>query len=172
MFSKKLSAKDAVILGILAIIIGVVLIYTLYDKEDRDVIRVNIDNHESKTISFEDLALVPGEETGYTFMFDQVDLAEYDVVLQFKKTEKTVPCDFIYVRISVDGEVKYDKSLGEFLDKDPVFFHINPIKNKDNEVNVTYYIPLDVGNEAQDVDVYFDLVVTATSQSTIEGVIK
>ena len=172
MFSRKLSAKDAVLLGILALIIGVVLIYTLYDKEDRDVIRVNIDNHESKTISFEDLALVPGEETGYTFMFDQVDLAEYDVVLQFKKTEKTVPCDFIYVRISVDGEVKYDKSLGEFLDKDPVFFHINPIKNKDNEVNVTYYIPLDVGNEAQDVDVYFDLVVTATSQSTIEGVIK
>ena len=91
MFSKKLSAKDAVLLGILAIIIGVVLIYTLYNEDDRDVIRINVDNQESKTISFENLAMAPGEETGYTFMFDQVDLAEYDVVLQFKKTEKTVP---------------------------------------------------------------------------------
>ena len=172
MFSKKLSAKDAVLLGVLAIIIGVVLIYTLYNEDDRDVIRINVDNQESKTISFENLAMAPGEETGYTFMFDQVDLAEYDVVLQFKKTEKTVPCDFIYVRISVDGEVMHDKSLGEFLDKDPVFFHINPIKNKSREVNVTYYIPLDVGNEAQDVEVYFDLIVTATSQASIEEVIK
>ena len=168
MFSKKLTVRDAVLIGILAIIIGIILIYTLYQKDDRDVIRINVDHEESKTISFENLAMVPGEETGYTFTFDQVDIADYDVVLQFKKTEKTVPCDFIYVRISIDGEILHDKSLGELLDKDPIFFHVTPIKDRSREVNVVYYIPLDVGNEAQDVEVYFDLVVTATSQSSVE----
>lgn len=172
MFSKKLTPRDAVLIGILALVVGVILMYTLYHGKERDIIHINIDSRESKTVSFQNASMVPGEETGYTFVFDQVDLAEYDVALQFKKTEKTVPCDFIYVRISVDGKVLHDKPLDNFLDNNAVFIHIEPIEDKREEVEVTYYIPLDVGNEAQDIEVYFDLVVTATSQTSIEEVIK
>ena len=174
MYDRKISARDAIIWGILALLTGGILIFLLFEPKvmNRDIIKINLGEEGQKVVSFSDFSLLPGEETEYKILFDEVDLSTYDVVLQFKTETDYAAYDFLCVRIIVDGKVLCDRTLSEVFADDPLFLQINPIEDRSVEIKVVYYIPLDTGNEAENMTFDFDLIITATTQQDPEEVIK
>lgn len=170
----KLSARDSILIGLLTLALGIVIVYCVFQPQimNRNIIEIDIAEEGTKVVSFDGFSVLPGEEKGYTFVFDEVDVTPYDVAFQFKSKMDSDSYNFIYVRIIVDGEILQDKQLNQAFADDPTIVHIEPLKDRDVDVKIVYYIPIDVGNEAQNVELDFDLIVTTTTLKPVEEAIK
>lgn len=169
-----MAPRDAILWGIIALLVGAVLVYFMFQPHimDRNIIKIDIAEEGTKVVTFDDFSILPGAESEYTFMFNEVDVTGYDVSMQFKTEADYSSYNFIHVRIIVDGEVLHDKPLNEMFALETVFLYIKPHIKRDVEAKVVYYVPLDVGNEAENAQLSFDVVVTATSHQPLEEVIQ
>lgn len=146
------------------ILLGVALtIYFL--TADKHIIKVSIDPNEAKTIRFEELYLRPGESCEYTLSLSSEYAEKYQLILRFEdQNTKLTLKDYAYVRMEKDGEVLCDTRLSELFEKQAIELAVDFSDGETHDIKTTFYMPEDVGNEAQNAEADFKLLVTATNE--------
>ena len=164
-----------IVLAISSVIVigGVVLMgIVMGSEDDRNVIKVSLDESESN-VNFEHLSLFPGESCEYTLSFISEEANEYDVILEYyeKEAEKGhVLKDYARVRIESGDELVCDELLSAVFDGRVFRLPVNVKKAQNTQLRLSYYLPVDVGNEAQGAEAFFGLKITATNNE--EGVLS
>lgn len=153
------------ITGSLLIIIGVSLMtWMLATEDDRTVIRVSLDDGESKPIKFDALSLVPGDECEYSVKLVEGGSDEYDLKFDFVETGDGALKNYARVKIIVQGNVVYDDLLANSLENENISLPVDFDEGKNTEFQIVYYLPIDVGNEAKNAEALFGLLLTASNE--------
>lgn len=162
--TRKKIINIALIVMCVIILLGVVLtIYFL--TADKHVIKVSIEPDETKAIRFEELCLRPGENCEYTISISNEYAQEYRLTLRFEDQDTTLTLKkYAYVRLEKDGEVLCDTRLSEMFEQPSIELTVDFTDGKKNDIRIIYYMPEDVGNEAQNAEADFTLLVTATNE--------
>ncbi len=131
---------------------------------DRGADTISVDIGEGGTVAFEDLALLPGEQTKYEIELKGEIETECEVTLSFEeKSDKTLK-HYVYAKVEHNGEVIADKSLSELFEGEVFKFKSDLTKGKISTLTITYYMPADVGNEAENAEADFVLHITAANE--------
>ena len=152
-----------VILSVLSLVAVGITGWMLKTREEREVVRVDLDG-QIDPIGFENLCLIPGESCSYTFRLKGDVAKEYDVHLRFEETEEKTLKNFAFVRIETNGQVLCDELLATAFEGEGIELHVDLSQAKQQDLIITYYMPLEVGNEAQNAEAIFDLLITATNE--------
>lgn len=146
-------------LGVLIIIGAVLSVYWL--TRDKRVIEVDLDAEDAQVVKFDDLCLLPGESSGYTLSFSGEYSKEYNVKLRFgDMAPEQALKHYARLRLEQDGEVLYDELLSDTFEGDAIKLKMKLI-GKTQDIEVRFYLPADVGNEAQGAEADFELLITA-----------
>ena len=150
------------------VIVGIVLMaVVLLTDESRNEIKVLLKDGKTEIVEFEDLALVPAGSCEYIIKLKGDNAKKYDLTLDFIKTteteEKTL-IDFAYVRIIAGDKIVYDDSISEAIKKDDLVLPVDFDQDLNTELSVEYYMPINVGNEAANVEAAFALQITASNE--------
>ncbi|MBR2466749.1 MAG: hypothetical protein IKB38_07480 [Clostridia bacterium] len=147
------------------IVFGVVLTaWSWATRDERNVIEVRLRDRETQTVKFENLCLLPGEECEYTLKLEPDGIEQCDLKIDFIETKERTLKNFAYVRIEADGTVIFDDLMARAFDGEPIILPVDFDSGKNAELTVTYYLPLDVGNEAQSAEAIFELQLTASNE--------
>lgn len=131
-----------------------------------NVVEAYIDEGENSTsVRFEDLGIIPGEQTEYTVEVYCEFEGEYDVELSFKQNDgdRSGLEDHVYAKLEIDGEEICDVLLAELLYGKTLTLKDEFKEGEPLEIDICYYMKEDVGNEAQEAEVEFELVVTVSN---------
>lgn len=153
------------ILGSAMIIVGISLTGVMFATEDeRNVIEIELEESKTESLTFEDITLIPGEECEYIIRLEKTRLSKYDLALDFVDTdeEKTLK-KFARVKIIADGEVICDELLADAFKNDKIVLPVDFGEEKNTELKLVYYLPVEVGNEAKKAEADFELLVTASN---------
>lgn len=163
--SKSNLMRIILIAGSVLIIVGVSLMtWMLATVDERNVIKVSIDNGDSKPIKFEALSLVPGDECEYGVKLVKGGSNKFDLKLDFIETGDGVLKDYARVKIVVQGNTVYDELLATALENENILLPVDFGKDQNTEFQVVYYLPMDVGNEAKNAEAKFGLMLTASNE--------
>ena len=86
-----------------------------------------------------------------------------------EETENLDLKKYVYIKMEICGKVFYEKLLADAFEEKTFTMHIDHKTPDDDDITVTYYLPENVGNEAQKAQSTFKLLVTAVSRTPIEG---
>ena len=151
------------IVGSILIIVGVSLMtWMLATEDDRNVIRVQIDEGESKPVKFEALTMVPGDECEYSVKLVKGGTNKFDLKFDFEETGDGTLKNYARVKIIVRDNVVYDDLLVNTLENKNILLSVDFGEDKNTEFQIVYYLPIDVGNEAKNAEALFDLMLTAS----------
>ncbi len=146
------------------ILIGVALMARmLATRDDRNVIHIDLDD-QTEPIVFENLALIPGESCTYTIRLGGDAAEQYRAHLQFEETEDLNLKHYAYVRVETNGQVLCDQLMATVFAGEGIDLAVDLTQSSKQEVTITYYLPIDVGNEAQNAEAYFELLITASNE--------
>ena len=154
------------IVGSVLTIVGVSLMGGILATEDeRNVIEVKLEDGKTESLSFEALALVPGEECEYIIQLEKTSASKYELELDFVdiEDEKTLK-NHARVKIVANGEVVSDELLADAFEKEKIVLPVDFSEGKNTELKVLYYLPQDVGNEAKNAEAVFELLLTASNE--------
>lgn len=171
MYLFKLAPRDMIVLSLLIIC---AVLFTGYmisnaDHAEGDIINVEIHDGVTKEVVFKKLDLAPGESCDYTLALEREEVIAYDVTFDFEETENLDLKKYVYVKMEANGKVFYDKLLADAFEEKIINLHVDPAATGSGDIKVTYYLPEDVGNEAQKAKSTFKLLVTAMSEKPVEG---
>ena len=153
------------IAGSVLIIVGVSLMgWMLATEDERGVIEVKLEDGKTESLAFEDLTLVPGEECEYTIQLKKTSASKYYLELDFVETEEKTLKNYARVKIVANGEVISDELLANAFEKEKIVLPVDFEEEKNTELKVVYYLPLDVGNEAKNAEAIFELLLTASNE--------
>lgn len=161
---KNLSRIMMLLVSVLLIGGAVLLIWLTETEDERNVMRVNLNSEETKAIHFEDLSMIPGESCEYSISMQGDRAKTYNVHLDFAETEEKTLMNFARVTIMVNGETVCDELLATAFERDDIGFSVKFEEEKTIDLNVTFYLPLEVGNEAKNAEALFDLLITASNE--------
>lgn len=150
-------------------IVGVLLMANLLTtEEERNSINVHINESSEKTLEFKDLFLLPGESCEYTIKLNGERSKQYDLSFDFidVEEEKTLK-DFARVRIEAGGDVICDELLADAFESENIVASIDFENEKNTEILIVYYLPIDVGNEAKNAEAVFELRLTAKTNEAL-----
>ena len=157
--------RVVLIVGSILIIIAVTITgWLLATEEERNVINVELAIGETECIEFDSLALVPGEECGYTVRFKKAAGNEYTLKMDFVELEEKTLKDFARMKIISGGEIIYDDLLAAVFEDENIVLPVNFAEKQNTELNIVYYLPIEVGNEAKKAEAIFELYVTASNE--------
>lgn len=151
------------------IIIGVgLMIWAMWNEQEVNVIDVRLSDGASAPVEFNDLSMLPGDSTDYTIRFSSYSSDQYHVTLDFLEDEDDKASNtlkhFVKVRIDVDGKTVCDDLLKNAIDGKVIDFPVDVGKGVNTKVQVTYYLPDDVGNEAKGAKADFKLHIHASNE--------
>ena len=158
-----------VILTVLSIVMavqaGLAIYFIVQTNRDYSMIDVKLkENQNEYVVAFDHLGLAPGEQADYTVSLKGHRDVECDVFLSFTdKDESLTLKDYVYAKVSINGETVCDELLKDLFQKDRVELSYNFKNGEKYQVLVSYYMPLSVGDEAQNAEATFDLVITITN---------
>ncbi len=153
------------IAGSVLIFIGVSLMsWMLATEDERNVIEVKLNGGNTEQLTFENLSLVPGEECEYTIQLGKSGLSKYDLVLDFVEIEEKTLKNYARVKIVSNGEVVHDELLAEAFENDDIVLPVDFDEDKNTELKIVYYLPVEVGNEAKKAEALFELHLTASNE--------
>lgn len=151
------------VIGVL-ILVGVVLMaWMLATRDDKHVIRIDLDD-QIEPVAFENLCLIPGESCTYTIQLTGGAAKKYDLHLRFEETQNKALKNFAYVRIESDGQVLCDELMATVFAGEEIDLPVELNRGERQDLIITYYMPLEVGNEAQNAEAIFDLLITASNE--------
>lgn len=154
-----------ILLALTAVLILVTVALSLYYicvRNNRNVIQLNISADESYSVDFKALALLPGDDISYTLRVKSEEKQKYKMTLKFNETDTEQKLkDFVYVRIEMGDEVIYEKLLADSFTDEALSLDVDFTNVKKNEFRITYHMPEEVGNEAQNSEAFFELHITA-----------
>lgn len=150
-------------------IAGVLLMtWMLTTEEERNVIQLNVsdmsESGKTQSIEFENLGLVPGEQCEYTLKLKSDNAEKYDLKLDFVETEEKTLKKYARVKILANGETVSDDLLADAFEKEALVLPVDFTENKNTEISIVYYLPIEIGNEAKNAEAVFDLHITATNE--------
>lgn len=147
----------------LLIILGVVLMVRMCTRaEDPNVIVVHLEDNEG--IKFEHLCLIPGESCEYRVSVYSDMAKQCDLQFDFVESQEDILKHYAYVRIESGGEVVYDKRLAEAFEDEAICAVADFRENKNTEFTIVYYLPIEVGNEAENAEAVFELLISARNE--------
>ena len=153
------------VVGSIMILIGVALMWWMAaTARDRTVIKVDLAPDETQTLHFGELTLIPGEEVAYTVRLNSNKGSKYDLHLDFVELEDKTLKQYARVRIESEGEVVYDELLADAFGSEGVTFPVDFKASKHTSFIIAYYLPIDIGNEAENAEAVFDLLITASNE--------
>ncbi len=148
------------------VLIGVSLMtWMLITEDDRNNVDVFLSEGMTETIQFENLSLVPGESCEYVVKLKGDNAKKYDLSLDFVDTdqEKTLK-NFAYVKIIANEEVICDELLADAFENEKIVLPVDFDEEKNTELKIVYYLPIEVGNEAKNAEAFFELLLTASNE--------
>ena len=152
------------ITGGVLILVGVLLLgLSLKNKETPDVIKVSLEDGVTQSVQFEGLGLVPGQACEYTLSLKHEEKVKCDLKLDFVETEEGTLKNFARVKVMAGDEVLYDELLATAIENDNIVLPVDFRKDKNTELKIVYYLPLEVGNEAKNTEAVFELQLTASN---------
>lgn len=137
--------------------------HLLVNRNSGNVIEVEVQNGETQSVEFENLCLIPGEECLYVIELSSDIADEYEISLKFEETQEDALKNFAYAKIEANGETVCDKLLADLFGGEEILLYCD-LKDGGREITITYYIPENVGNEAQNSGAVFDLSITASNE--------
>lgn len=164
------TSRIILVCACILIIIGVFLAAWLMASSDDDhVIDVYLKDGKTEIISFERLALVPGESCEYLVRMKSTGVERYDMSMLFEETganaqEESNLKHFAKVKIISGDRVLCDKLLSEAFEDGAINLEVDFSRRRNTEFRVIYYLPLDVGNEAKSAETFFNLKVSAENK--------
>jgi hypothetical protein len=157
--------RIVLIVGSVFILVGVSLLgWILTDDTEEGVIEVELKDGKTQTIEFENLSLVPGEECEYTIKLEKAGADKCDLNLNFVETEEKTLKNFAHVKIISGDEVICDELLAKVLEDDDIVLPVDFAEDKNTELKIVYYLPVDIGNEAKNAEAVFELLLTASNE--------
>ena len=154
-----LIALSAFLIGAAALC-GVVLSM----NESPDTVTVIIRESTFETLRFSDLSLLPGEECSYDVELKADRAQSYRLVLDFSEHGEKTLKNFARVKIISNGTEICDELLADVFSDDPITLDVDFAKSKNTNLNIVYYLPIDVGNEAKNAEADFELLITAQNE--------
>ena len=147
------------------IIVGVSLMgWVLATSDDRNAIKVRLEEGKTEAVAFENLALVPGESCEYVIKLSGENSKKYDISLDFVEKQDKNLKKFARVKIISNDEVICDELLQKAFEGDDIVLPVDFSENKNTELIIVYYLPIDVGNEAKNAEAVFELLITASNE--------
>ena len=160
--------RIVLIVSSVLIIVGISLMgWMLATSEERNVIKIRLKDGKTETIEFKGLGLIPGESCEYTIELKGDQSLKYDLSFDFAEAESEDEMTlklYAYVRISSGDEVLYDDLLVNAYENDSIAFPVDFREDLNTELTVTFYLPIEVGNEAKNAEAIFDLLLTASNE--------
>ena len=150
----------------LLIIFAVILLWiNLASTDDFDVTdTVVVEDGETKILKFENLSLIPGEQCEYAISLKGDHPKAYDVTFDFEELFDLSLKNFAYVKILADGELLLDELLADAFKNDSIKLHVDFGQEDEVDLLITYYLPVEVGNEAKNAEAVFDLRISASNE--------
>lgn len=165
MMPKSKLMRIMLVIGSALIIVGVsIMTWMLATADERNVIKVSLDEGDSKPVKFEALSLVPGDECEYTVKLVRGGADKFDLELDFIETGDGTLKNYARAKIIVDGSVVHDDLLANTLEDEHILLSVDFSEDKNTEFQIVYYLPLDVGNEAKNAEALFGLMLTASNE--------
>ncbi len=151
--------------GSVLILVGVALMtWMVMTAEDRTVINLELEPNGTYELSVEELCLIPGEEVAYTIKLNSNKADRYDLRLDFEELEEKTLKNYARVKIASGDKILYDELLATAFDEENLAFPVDFEKEINTEFILVYYLPIDVGNEAENAQAVFDLQITASNE--------
>lgn len=153
------------IAGSVLIIVGVSLMgWMLATEDERSVIEVQLENGKTQSVEFENLSLVPCEECEYTIKLEKSRADKYDLNLDFVEIEEKTLKNYARVKIIANGEVVCDELLATVFENEDIVLPVDFGEDKNTELKIVYYLPIEIGNEAKKAEAIFELLLTASNE--------
>ena len=139
--------------------------YFVHNSPNDDVMmNINLTANGSKTVEFDCLSLIPGESYEYTLALKSDLAGDCSLSIDFKENSEGALKNYAYAKLEADGEIVCDALLSELLSGEPLILDTHLSKKDTVTLKITYYMPIEVGNEAENAKADFDLVITAFSE--------
>ena len=162
--------KNTQTLRISLIIVGVLLLLCVgigiaiaVPRED-DVITVTLPLKEEEILSFDSVSLAPGDACTYNIVLKTKVTDEYGVRISFAETEDSPLLEHMHVRMKFQGEILCDRPMCELTDGEMLTLSADLARGWKYPVEITYYLPESVGNEAQEAEAFFELHIIANNE--------
>lgn len=133
-------------------------------------ITVEINGTTTSLLKIGELNLKPGEDCEYNVNLKSKATGDYKISLDFTEITYSELKNFINVEIIVRDDEIYTKTLSELLDGEENTEFICSLKGDvATRIHIRYYMPQEVGNEAQGKVADFNVVLTATCTGFDKG---
>ncbi len=153
------------IVGSVLIIVGVSLIgWMQATEEERNVIQVHLEDGKTQSVAFENLSLIPGEACEYTVKLEKSGGDPYELKLDFVETKEGALKNFARVKLIANGETVCDELLATIFESEDITLSVDIGEKKNTELNIVYYLPIEIGNEAKNAEAIFELLLTASNE--------
>ena len=148
------------------ILIGVTLVgRMLATDNERSVITVTLDKGEQETVEFKYLGLIPGESCEYTLKLNNNKADAYSLKLDFVDVDEEMTLkNFAFIKIEAGDGTVCDLLLADVFTIEAMTLPVDFEKELNTELKITYYLPIEVGNEAKGAEAIFELVLTASNE--------
>ena len=165
MSKAKLFARILLVAVSLCTLVGVCMMsYFLVNFGDEDDIELKITVNESKKIEFDQIMLIPGESFERKVVLRSDLSGDYDLSFDFTEDEEGLLKNFIYIKVTVNGETICDKLLSELIKEDGRVISVYLSRSTNCDVVITCYMPEETGNEAEGTFADFALNITSVSK--------
>jgi hypothetical protein len=121
---------------------------------------VKLDTGETSVIGFENLCLIPGQKYVYTTYLESDRLGESVIHLDFAEVQERTLKNFAYAKVEIDGEEVCDELLAKLFEGEALSANVDFSDTNLVELKIVYYLPIEVGNEAQEAEAIFQLNLT------------
>ena len=128
---------------------------------DVSVIEVKVEDGSETEIEFNELEFYPGVAYDYTIKLKSKKTAEFEISFDFTAEEMSSLSQYVKVKIIDSKEnVLYDKLVKDAIEDEAFVVEADLEKNVKEDLTVIYYMEHTVGNEAKNLELTLDLVIT------------
>lgn len=141
--------------GALGIIVMAVSFFVLQETVGVDLessIKINDVGVTEKEISIVGLDLLPGENKEYGINLLEGDSLSFDITFGFDPKGNDTLKEYLNVEVTI-GDISITKTMTEAFDEGFIFRGIN----EEEKIVINYFMPENVGNEAQNKEISFSL---------------
>lgn len=149
--------------GVLIIIGLLIMWWSLANEDNKNVINLSIEDGYQQSVTFENITMIPGESCTYTLRLSSKYAEQYTLSLDFVELEEKTLKEFAYVRIELEDQILYDCLLKDAFEDDTISLPVDLSQERNTQIVVVYYLPIEVGNEAQNAEAIFELLITASN---------
>ena len=157
MLKTKISRGALVLLSSLILVGVVIMSIFLFTAKGERVIEVKLEPYDIYHLSFERMALAPGEECSYPVKISMDGIDDFDVSLEFKENAKNTLSSFVFVKVVSSGDTVCEGRLSEIMESGEIILTSEQINDG---FELVYYMPESTGNDAQGKETEFELLIT------------